>query len=254
MGAQQSNNKITPLLDLNTLEDLKPKPRTKFALGIIDPQIDMIEGGALAVSKSIRILAPINKFRFLSFDYMDVFLTKNSYPYNHISFNTTHNTNPFDKQMITIKLPDKKELIEVREMLPVHCVEKTPGTNFHPYLLVIRDDKIFKKGTIASVDSFSAFGDGFGCKYENTGLDKWLDTNAITDIILTGLMTETTIFNTGVQALKLGYGVHIILSCIVGLSQKNSDNSINILMQMGAHIYVSIESFFEISGSLLRRI
>ena len=254
MGVQQSHDKITPLGDLNQMENFKQVKKIKFVLGIIDPQIDMIEQGALAVPKSHRILAPINKLRFLSFDYMDVFLTKNEYPNDHIMFNTTHNTNPFENHYIKRILPDKKELISHQELLPPHCVKKTPGANFHPHLLFLQEDKIFKKGKISSVNSHSAFGDEFACKYENTGLKKWLDSNEITDIILTGLPTETTIFNTGVQAIKLGYQVHIILSCIIDISQDNTDKSINNLMEKGARVYASGEEFFEIAGHKLKLI
>ena len=124
MGLTQSHNKITP----ETLEKSNPvhKQKIKFVLGIIDPQNDMIEGGALAVPKSHRILAPINKLRFMTWDYMNVFITQNVYPTNHVRFCTTHNNKPFEKNLVNIKYQDNTDAIILQEILPPHCIEKTP--------------------------------------------------------------------------------------------------------------------------------
>jgi len=248
MGLEQSNInfKIMPF------NDLDKKNKIKFTLGIIDPQNDLFEGGALGVPKSNKILAPINKLRFLTWDYMEVFLTQNSFSHNHISFATTHNANPFEKRTITIKLPDNREITKQIELLPAHCVDKTWGERFHSDLIVLSGDKVFKKGTINTVDSFSAFGDEFFGKYESTGLNEWLKSNNITDIILTGIMSDNAILNTGIQAIDKGYRVHIILSCVAGVSRDKMDNSVNKLINAGALAYLTIEEFFQKSGHLLK--
>jgi len=254
MGSSQSHNKTSP----DILDETNPNPikklKTKFVLGIIDPQYDLFEGGALGIPKSNRILAPINKLRFITWDYMEVFITQNSYPHNHVKFCTTHNSKPFEKSLVTFNYPDNTETTKLIEMLPPYCVYKTSGEKFHSHLIVLSDDKIFKKGTIKSVDTHSAFGDEFLGKYENTGLEKWLKSTRISDIVLTGIMSDLEILNTGIHAINIGYQVHIILSCVVGFSRDTFDNSINKLIKAGAKVYLTIEEFLEKRGHSLKLI
>ena len=53
---------------------------------------------------------------------------------------------------------------------PVHCVQNTPGAEFHPDLALEPIARIFRKGTQAQVDSYSAFFDN--ARRGDTGLGR----------------------------------------------------------------------------------
>lgn len=216
--------------------------KKKFILGIIDPQNDFLAGGALAVSNSNDILAPINKLRILCWNHMDTFISQDYHPSNHISFSSTHNTIE-KKKSLTLTM-DNGDIITVEQaMWPSHCVEGTKGCKFNKDLYVHPTDKIFRKGTKPNVESYSAFGDEYFNKYENTGLDNWLKSLGITDVVLVGIATDFCVSYTCLDALKLGYTVHLIKSCTRAVFEKKIDDIYSNLISKDVKVYEDVEDF-----------
>ena len=90
---------------------------------------------------------------------------------------------------------------------PDHCVQGSEGANFHPALNTDRADLIVRKGFRAAIDSYSAF-------FENdrttpTGIDGYLRTRGITDLVLVGLATDFCVNYSAQDAAKLGYTVTV---------------------------------------------
>lgn len=218
----------------------------KFILGIIDPQNDFFEKGKLPIPNANKIIGPINKLRFICYQNKTrTFISQNSYLPTHISFASTHNKEPFTKIMVDLVIKNQENIIEEQFLWPTHCVKNSTGADFHPDLFVFHTDKIIQKGTNINVNSYSAFGDKFNNLYENTGLAKWLQVKKPTDIILVGISTQSCIGNTALEAIKKGYSVHIILSCVYisELNQQTTNEAIIDMKSLGVIFYDDIENF-----------
>ncbi len=232
-----SKSKITPDKYINGDK--------KFVLGIIDVQNDFCKGGALAVNDANSIIARINKLRFICYDYMKTFISQDYHPENHMSFASTHDAEEFSKKQLILKMEDNTTIKVEQNMWPSHCVQNMPGSNFHPDLIVLNKDKIIQKGTKENVESYSAFGDEFKGKYEKTELNEWLIKYKITDIVLVGIATDYCVYHTALDALRLGFKVHIILSCVKGVDPGTTYNSLEDLKYRGVKMYDLVDDFYE---------
>lgn len=230
-----------PFIKIVPSDDTKDKKQ--FVLGIIDLQNDFITG-SLAINNAIEIIAPINKLRFLCFNYMPTFLSQDCHPNNHMSFDKTHGVKTFTKQKLNVKM-DNKTMISVEQtMWPVHCVKNTHGAKIHSDLIITKTDKFVQKGTKANIEGYSAFGDEFNGIYENTYLDHWLKSKRATDIILTGLATDFCVYYTALDAIRLGYDVHLIMTCTKGFYEESTMKAIDDMKEKGVLFYDSVDNFY----------
>ncbi len=217
----------------------------KYVLGLIDPQNDFFINGSLAVPNAEEIIGPINKLRFYCNNICDIFISQDYHPANHMSFATTHKNDLFSKVHLNLTMKDNYIISVEQCMWPVHCVKDTWGSKFHQDLILQKSDKIFRKGTMENIESYSAFGDEFNSKYENTELDNWLKANGINNIILVGLATDYCVYHTALDAIRLEYKVHIILSCVRGVSKDTTENAIKDLKSKGVIFYDNLDKFFQ---------
>lgn len=222
---------------------------THFVLGIIDPQNDFCEGGSLAVSKANEIFGPINKLRYMldSLHLLGIptFISMDTHPEKHISFASTHGADLFEVRDLKSTMANGDIVCSKQCMWPTHCVDGTEGFRLHPDLITNKSDLIINKGKLECVESYSAFGDESDSnQYENTLLNTWLSNQNVTDIILTGLATDYCVYYTGLDAIKYGYRVHIILSCVRGVSADTTNSAIDDLTSKGAHFYQNLSEFF----------
>lgn len=237
------NNISNKSLENNNQNQNQTINKEKFILGIIDVQNDFFKNGSLAVTDAESILGPINKLRYLLPKHIDTFVSQDYHSPNHMSFATTHNATQFEKKNLSLEMPDKTFLNITQDMWPRHCVKDTLGVQFHDDLILTHKDKIFKKGTLTNVESYSAFGDEFNAKYENTGLNVWLKEKGITDIILVGVATDFCVYNTALDAIELGYNVHLILSCTRGVGVKTTEDALKDMKTKKVVFYKTIDEF-----------
>ena len=115
----------------------------------------------LAVTDGDKIIPIINQIRS-GFD--RVILTQDWHPPDHMSFAANH---PGRKEGDIIDVDGNAQIL-----WPVHCVQGSWGAQFHPELVILPQDRIFKKGTDPRIDSYSAFYDNAHRK--NTGLGEYL--------------------------------------------------------------------------------
>ncbi|NBR90031.1 MAG: bifunctional nicotinamidase/pyrazinamidase, partial [Rhodobacteraceae bacterium] len=166
------------------------------ALLVIDVQNDFCPGGALAVAGGDGIVAQVNA---LMAEFEAVVLTQDWHPSGHSSFASSHpGKGPFE----SVGMPYGEQTL-----WPDHCVQGSEGANFHPALNTDRADLIVRKGFRAAIDSYSAF-------FENdrmtpTGLDGYLRTRGITELVLVGLATDFCVNYSAQDAAKLGYAVTV---------------------------------------------
>ncbi len=231
MGNILSNRKIAP------------KSTSKYILGIIDPQNDFFQSGALEISNSNEIIGPINKLRCELSNIVDTFISLDTHPENHISFASTHKKELFSTIKITSVMKNGETVMTTQKLWPAHCIVGTHGNKIHEYIGTKQSDLIIKKGINSDIESYSAFGDEFSNKYENSGLNDKLKNMGITDIILVGLATDYCVYNTALDALQYEYGVHIILSCVRGVAPDTTKDAINDLYSKGVKFYKNVEDF-----------
>ena len=65
----------------------------------------------------------------------------------------------------------------------------------------------------------------FQGKYEKTKLHDWLKLLGITYIILTGVASDYCVYYTSLDAIRLGYKVHLILSSTRGLDKTTTEKA-----------------------------
>jgi len=139
---------------------------------LIDIQVDFCPpSGSLAITQGDAVVEKCNTLR-KSRNFTLIALTKDWHPENHASF-PSENEELFSIK--TIPTPartlEPKQVDSVEQVVwPRHCVQGTPGAEFHHALIHQQTDLVVLKGTHPGVDSYSGFGDEFEGQFENTGL------------------------------------------------------------------------------------
>ena len=168
------------------------------ALIVIDVQNDFCPGGALAVPRGDEVIAPINR---LIEKFVNVVLTQDWHPRGHSSFASSHADHaPFSS---------KEMHYGMQTLWPDHCVQGTPGADFHEDLAWTKAQLILRKGFRSPIDSYSAF-------YENdrrtpTGLAGYLKERDIRSVVLAGLATDYCVAHSAIDAKRLGLSVHVVM-------------------------------------------
>ncbi len=169
----------------------------KDVLVVVDVQNDFCDGGALAVPEGQHIVPVINRMvgRFAA-----VVAAQDWHPPGHHSFASAHpGTSPFETATL-----DYGE----QTLWPDHCVQGTPGAEFHPDLETGRYDLVVRKGFRPEIDSYSAF-------YENdrttpTGLEGYLRTRDLERAFFCGLAGDFCVFFSAIDAADAGLDSYYI--------------------------------------------
>jgi nicotinamidase/pyrazinamidase len=162
------------------------------ALILVDLQNDFCPGGSLAVPDGDKVI-PIANELIPKFDL--VVTTRDFHPPGHSSF------------------------IEQGGPWPAHCVQGTPGSEFHPDLDPV--ETVFVKGTRMQADSYSGFTDDNG---EATGLPEWLCEVGADELYIMGLATDYCVKATVMDARKRGYKVNVVIDGCRGVDIKARDS------------------------------
>lgn len=198
------------------------------ALLVVDIQNDFIPKGALGVPDGDKIIPIVNKLLDKHFDL--IIATKDWHPENHGSFASTHNK----------KVGDSINLNGVEQILwPDHCIQNSFGAQFVQGLNLDKIHKVIFKGTDPNIDSYSAFFDNYHLK--QTELDSYLKQHNVTDLFIIGLATDYCVKYSTLDAISLGYKVHVIEDACRGVNihPRDSEKAILEMEQAGAQILYS---------------
>ncbi|MFL1780429.1 nicotinamidase/pyrazinamidase [Candidatus Hepatincolaceae symbiont of Richtersius coronifer] len=195
------------------------------ALIIIDLQNDFLEGGALGIKDSHKIIPIINN-NISYASYSKIICTQDYHPQNHISFASAHNY----QLGKVINVQGKTQAL-----WPTHCVAGSLGAEISSNLLSAKIDKFIYKGQDTLYDSYSAFYDDKG---NSTGLYEYLKQCAITEVVLVGLALDWCVKATAQDAVKLGYKVKVLLkaTCSINFDPHNYVNILRNLIKIGVSI------------------
>jgi nicotinamidase/pyrazinamidase len=165
---------------------------------VVDVQNDFCPGGELAVPKGDEIVPLVNRL-IDAFDH--VVLTQDWHPRGHSSFASNHKGQaPFSS--VRMSYGDQT-------LWPDHCVQGTPGAEFHSGLIWSKAELIIRKGFRTAIDSYSAF-------YENdrttpTGLGGYLKERGLQKLVIVGLATDYCVAYSALDATRLGFEVAVVL-------------------------------------------
>jgi nicotinamidase/pyrazinamidase len=167
------------------------------ALIVIDVQNDFCPGGALPVRDGDAVVAPIN--RLAPHFPLRVF-TQDWHPAEHRSFAEHHPGKP--------PFSSTEMSYGTQVLWPTHCVQGTPGADFHPLLEVDNADLILRKGIHSHIDSYSAFFEND--RETSTGLAGYLRDRGVTALWFVGLATDFCVHYSVMDALRLGFEATLV--------------------------------------------
>ena len=176
---------------------------------VVDVQNDFCPGGALAVPRGDEIVPIVNR---LAARFRNVVLTQDWHPAGHFSFASTH---PGKKPFETIAAPYGAQVL-----WPDHCVQGTPGADFHRSLQIPHAALVVRKGMDRTIDSYSTF-------YENdrttpTGLIGYLRERGFSRVFLAGLAFDFCVRYSAEDARREGFTVFVVEDACRGIDVDGS--------------------------------
>lgn len=196
------------------------------ALILVDIQYDFTTGGNLEVKQGEEIIPLVNS---LQEQFELIVATQDWHPPDHLSFASNHpGRKPFDTTML-----NGQEQV----LWPDHCVQGTPGADFHADLNMTRVAAIFRKGMDPSVDSYSGFYDNG--RLRNTGLAGYFRDMRVTDVFVAGLAGDYCVYFTARDALLEGFACTVIADATRPISVAGFRTAIEDLKQHGGVIIES---------------
>lgn len=198
------------------------------ALLLIDIQNDFVPGGMLAVPGGDAVIPLANA---LQPRFELVAATQDWHPAGHGSFASSHpGRQPFEQTNLH-DLP--------QTLWPDHCVQGTPGADFHPALDQHRIEAIFRKGTRPDLDSYSGFFDNSHRK--STGLADYLRGRGIRQLYLAGLAADYCVYFSAKDALQEGFDVFFVEDATRAISAEGYAQARADLTQRGARFVTAAE-------------
>lgn len=180
----------------------------KKALIVVDVQNDFCPGGSLAVANGDQVVAPLNR---LIKEFLDrgepVFKSRDWHP------------------------ATAKHFAAFGGIWPVHCVQNTPGAEFHKDLSDDPRITILSKGIDESADGYSAF--------DGTNLAQILRDQGITEVWVGGLATDYCVKHTVLDALHQGFEVKALADSMRPVNVKPDDGALAIAEMRSAGAEIS---------------
>ncbi|MDV8146382.1 isochorismatase family protein [Arthrobacter sp. B10-11] len=200
------------------------------ALIIVDVQNDFCEGGSLAVKGGAEVAAAIS-------EYVDAHHGQ----FDHIVATQDWHIEPG---------PHFSENPDFVDSWPPHCVAGTPGAELHPDLDTEYIQAYFRKGQFTA--AYSGFegilapedevptGDrkpgalqlpedaealtaGSFADEDAIGLDDWLQSHDVEDVVIMGLATDYCVMATALDAVQAGYSVTVVKNLTAGIAPDLED-------------------------------
>ena len=182
------------------------------ALLVVDVQNCFLPGGSLGVKDGDQVVPVLNRLipRFPL-----VIFSRDWHPADHCSFATPP------------AFTDKS--------WPEHCVQHTPGAEFHPDLLIPPLHVVVSKGRDKNLEAYSAF--------DRTGLADLLRRLAVRRVFIGGLATDYCVRFSALDALKAGFAAVVVTDACrgVNLPPGSADAALTELAAAGATLVRSEE-------------
>jgi nicotinamidase/pyrazinamidase len=164
----------------------------KKALIVVDVQNDFCPGGSLAVASGDAVVPPLNT---LISEFLEsgepVFKTRDWHP------------------AVT------KHFAAYGGTWPIHCVQNTPGAEFHADLIDDPRITIISKGIDESADGYSGF--------DGTNLTQILREQGVEEVWVGGLATDYCVKHTVLDGLREGFAVKALADAMLPVNVEPGD-------------------------------
>ena len=182
-------------------------PQAGDALLIINVQRDFLAGGALPIPAAETVIAPLNTCiaQFAAAN-LPVFATREWHPPDHCSFRAQGGA------------------------WPANCVAGSAGAQFPAVLELPAATHVVSKAMRSDVNTYSDFA--------NTDLHQQLQRLGVCRLMVGGLATDYSVLYTVRDALRLGYGVMLLLDCLrpVDVRIGDGERAIAAMLAAGASV------------------
>lgn len=169
-----------------------------IALLIVDVQNDFCPGGALAVFEGDCIVPVLNR-------YVEEFQKRNRPIFASRDWH-----------------PKKTEHFkDYGGPWPEHCVQNTPGAQFHSQLNLPPETIILSKGMEPDAESYSAF---HGIDQDRNSFLKLLQGHHTQTLFVGGLATDYCVKSSVLDALTFGFSVYVLEDAVRGVNLKPGDS------------------------------
>ncbi len=175
------------------------------ALIVVDVQNDFCQGGAMPVPEGEQVVRPINCM-MKEFDHLA--FSRDWHPDDHCSFSDD---------------PAYQD-----GSWPHHCVQDSPGAEFHGDLRVPVDALIIDKAAAADRECYSAF--------DGTGLGDALRARGVTRVFIAGLALDYCVKATALDALRDGFIVMVVQDAVRAVHPENTSALFEELRAAGAQM------------------
>jgi len=181
-------------------------PNVKRALVVVDVQKDFCPGGTLAVEYGDEVIEPLNKL-------IRQFLDRGEPVYKSRDWHP----------------PLTKHFQKYGGTWPVHCVENTPGAEFHHDLIDDPRIQVISKG-LGDTDCYSAF--------DETDLEQDLRKLGVDELWVGGLATDYCVKSTVLDARKKGFKVKALKDAMraVNLNPGDEERALEEMRAAGAEL------------------
>ncbi|WP_309106553.1 isochorismatase family protein [Arthrobacter sp.] len=196
------------------------------ALIIVDVQNDFCEGGSLPVKGGADVAAAIS-------EYVDTHHNQ----FDHVVATQDWHIQPGDH------FAEQPDFVDT---WPPHCVAGTRGAELHPDLDTEYIDAYFQKGQYTA--AYSGFegvlapedavptgerkpggaplvedAEAFAADEDAIGLDDWLQSHDVEDVVVVGLATDYCVMATALDAVQAGYSVTVMRELTAGIAPDLDD-------------------------------
>lgn len=184
---------------------MSPELRAGDALVVVDVQRDFCAGGALAVPGGDEVVPVLNRWLAAAESAgVPAFVSRDWHPRDHVSFRSRGG--PW----------------------PEHCVQDTPGAEFHVGLGLSEATRRISKGVRFDKDQTSVFDD--------TGLDVELRRLGARRIFVGGLAQDVCVRDSVLDGLRLGFAVCLIADGCRAVDAEAGARSLDEMREAGARI------------------
>lgn len=161
------------------IEAIRRQLKEGDALIVVDVQPDFCPGGKLAIDDGDSVIPVLNDWLAAArAEGIPIYASRDWHPASHVSFE------------------------ESGGPWPEHCVQDTPGAQFHPDLELPEEAVKISKGVRLDKDQYSAF--------DATGLAGHLKDQGVKRVWVGGLAEDVCVHATVMDACKAGFETHLI--------------------------------------------
>jgi len=169
------------------------------ALLIVDVQNDFCPNGALSISDGDRVVEPLNcAAEHFAAAGLPVLASRDWHP------------------------PVTKHFREYGGLWPPHCVQGSPGADFHPNLRLPAGTIVISKGIDPERDSYSALE---AVTEDRRTLTELLAKLKVRHIYIGGLATDYCVRTSALDALRLGFAITVFTDAVAGVDVHPGDSA-----------------------------